>query len=124
MPQFTGPVTTAGTSYAGMDDALVGGGYKVVADNTDRDALPDSRRKAGMEVYVQSTGKRFRLGGSVGAWTWTEIPELLAPNATAPNGAVTGVAKGQLYPQLNAGGTFVERVWFFDGTVGANTGWK
>lgn len=73
MPLIAGPITVGGSGYAAVDDSLVSGGLRVVADAAERDAIPDSRRKAGMEVFTASDGKAWRLSGSVGAWSWSEI---------------------------------------------------
>lgn len=68
MPTIIGPIVPGGSDYAGMDDLYLAGGFRVVTNLTDRDAIPTSRRKAGMEVYVQQTGVRYRLKTNLTEW--------------------------------------------------------
>jgi len=58
------------------------GGYRTVATNTDRDAIPTPRREQGMLVYVTATGMTWRLGADLA--TWTEYAG--AVGATGPAG--------------------------------------
>ena len=58
------------------------GGYRSVASNADRDAIPTPRREAGMLVYVTATGLSWRLGSDL--TTWTEYAG--AVGATGPAG--------------------------------------
>lgn len=46
----------------------------------------------------------------------------LTPDTVEPEGVKVGPAKGVMYAQINGGGTIV-RLWVFNGTIGANTGW-
>jgi len=69
------------------------GGYRTVATNTDRDAIPTPRREEGMLVFVTATGKVWRLGADLATWTeqtsastWAGItgkPSTFAPSAHA-----------------------------------------
>jgi hypothetical protein len=45
------------------------GGYRSVADTTERDAIPQLRREAGMLVCVLADGKVWRLGDNLTTWT-------------------------------------------------------
>ena len=51
-------------------EALYGkGGYRTVASNADRDAIPSARREAGMLVHVTATGLLWQLGGDLTTWS-------------------------------------------------------
>lgn len=63
-----------GNSYPILDDRWVAGGYKVVADNTERDALDAAGLKPGSAVYVQSTGLTHRVDSIVqGVISWADF---------------------------------------------------
>ena len=47
------------------------GGYRSVADATERDAIPTLRREAGMLVWVTSLQKQYRLESDL--TTWSEV---------------------------------------------------
>jgi hypothetical protein len=68
------------------------GGYRTVASNAERDAIPAPRREQGMLVFVTATGRTWRLGADLSAWTeqvagagsWDDItgkPSTFAPSA-------------------------------------------
>lgn len=67
-------VTTDG-SYAEptwltrVDDGIVAGGFRVVADATAREAIPAAERKAGMIACLDSDGSYWSLNDS--PWTYT-----------------------------------------------------
>lgn len=44
------------------------GGYRSVADITQRNAIPTARREAGMLVYVQSDGVIYQLAANLTTW--------------------------------------------------------
>jgi hypothetical protein len=44
------------------------GGYRSVANATQRNAIPAARREAGMLVYVQDTGVIFQLAPDLSSW--------------------------------------------------------
>jgi len=44
------------------------GGYRSVANVTQRNAIPTARREAGMLVYVQDTGVIFQLAPDLSSW--------------------------------------------------------
>lgn len=62
-----------GVSVA-IDDSLLIGGWRVVADIPARDAIPMSRRKEGMYVNVVSEFKTYSLIGGVDNAYWQEVP--------------------------------------------------
>jgi len=47
------------------------GGYRSVANLTERDGIPSLRREAGMVVFVTSLQKEYRL--EIDLTTWTEV---------------------------------------------------
>jgi hypothetical protein len=52
-----------------MEDTYIRGGWHCVADDAARDALPTGARKAGMRMYVASTGFTWTLvGTNLTAW--------------------------------------------------------
>jgi len=53
--------------------ALYGkGGYRSVANTTERDAITTLRREPGMLVYVSATGLIYRLESDLTTWTALE----------------------------------------------------
>lgn len=69
------------------------GGYRTVATNTDRDAIPTPRREEGMLVYVLGTGKTWRLGADLS--TWTEYAGAVGATGPAGSAGPTGPAGSQ-----------------------------
>ena len=65
---FIAPTDSTDT-YATHDDVYGKGGWRSVADNTARDAIPADRRKEGMAVYVIATGKTYFLDSGLVSWT-------------------------------------------------------
>lgn len=58
--------------------ALYGrGGYRTVASNAERDAIPANRREAGMLVWVSDTQKAWRMDANL--TTWTEVTAINEP---------------------------------------------
>lgn len=58
--------------------ALYGlGGYRTVANNGERDAIPALRREVGMLVWVAETQKAWRLNSDLA--TWTEVTAINEP---------------------------------------------
>ena len=49
------------------------GGYREVADNTERDAIPTDRRSNGMIVFVQSSGIEYRLDSGLTNSDWVIV---------------------------------------------------
>jgi hypothetical protein len=60
-----------GADFILVDDSDLGGGYRVVADVTARDAIPASMLKLEMRVVLQDTGKIYRLT-AISPLTWVE----------------------------------------------------
>jgi len=58
-------------SYPSHVAAYGKGGYRSVADQTERNAIPSLRREAGMVVFVTSLQKEYRLDTDL--TTWIEI---------------------------------------------------
>ena len=56
-------------SHASHEARYGKGGYRSVADLTERDAIPALRREAGMLVCVLTDGKVWRLGDNLTTWT-------------------------------------------------------
>ncbi len=61
----------AGNTFYLLEDKYLKGGYQVVANVTDRDAINFNNRKQGMLVYTIGDGKTWRL--NAGLSTWTEV---------------------------------------------------
>lgn len=58
--------------------ALYGrGGYRTVASNAERDAIPQARREAGMLVWVSGTQQAWRMDANL--TTWTEVKAINEP---------------------------------------------
>lgn len=55
--------------YATHEDVFGKGGYMVVADNTERDAIPTARRKEGMIVFSIAGAATYRLNSDLTSWT-------------------------------------------------------
>ena len=56
-------------SHASHEARYGKGGYRSVADLTERDAIPALRREAGMLVCVLTDGKVWKLGDNLTTWT-------------------------------------------------------
>jgi hypothetical protein len=69
MPRVLGPIVPAGPFY-GMQDVYLRGGLRVVANNSERDALPASLRYPGMLALTRDTGAIWRLEADNTTWTW------------------------------------------------------
>lgn len=69
------------TDVHATHEALYGkGGYRSVATTADRDAIPSTRREAGMLVYVLATHQAWRLNDNLTAWIEVQAinePQLL-----------------------------------------------
>jgi hypothetical protein len=60
-------------AYATHDADYGRGGYRSVADITERDAIPDPRRKVGMKVWVNSESKEYQLIADITNGSWVEV---------------------------------------------------
>jgi hypothetical protein len=76
------------------------GGYRTVASDAERDAIPAPRREQGMLVFVTATGMTWRLGSDL--TTWTEGGG--GGGATGPTGPAS-TATGPTGPAGPAGTT-------------------
>jgi hypothetical protein len=59
--------------FATHNDKYGRGGFRVCDTLADRDAIPDLRRKEGMWVKVQQTGRVYELSGGILNTHWIEI---------------------------------------------------
>lgn len=96
MPKLTGKLVRNNVTdtYALLEDLLMQGGFKVVVDQTERDALPSSVRKDGMLVYNQADTNFYQLQGGVsnGDWAlWNSGPQDLQSVLDAGNSATKTV---------------------------------
>jgi hypothetical protein len=72
MAEFSGTVKLTGVitppddtdTFAVFEDTYGRGGYRAVADNTERDAITSDRRKIGMMVHVSGTNVTYILTGA------------------------------------------------------------
>jgi hypothetical protein len=64
------PFDTADT-HASHEARYGKGGYRSVADATERDAIPQLRREVGMLVWVTYLKKQYRLESDL--TTWSEV---------------------------------------------------
>ena len=69
---FIAPTDSADT-YAVTDDTYGRGGYRAVANTTERDAISTDRRKIGMLVRNNADGKFWTLVGGLANVNWTEV---------------------------------------------------
>ena len=60
-------------TYAVFEDIWGKGGYRVVDDNTARDAIPDLRRKLGMLTYNTAEQKFYQLKTGITNSDWEEV---------------------------------------------------
>lgn len=65
------------------------GGFMSVADITARDAIPNSRRKLGLAVYVQSTATTYVLAGGLTNASWTNLISSASSYASGFSGVAT-----------------------------------
>lgn len=56
--------------FAVVRDTQILGGFRSVADETERDAITTERRVEGMRVYVRSTSKLYELSGGTSNADW------------------------------------------------------
>ena len=72
--QIVGKIDTRnGLEYPVLDESDVTGGYKSVADSTERNDIPASRRKEGMLVKEISTSKFYTLIGGITDTYWIQV---------------------------------------------------
>lgn len=60
-------------TYATHEDTYGKGGWKSVVDITERNAIPQERRKIGMAVYVQEDGQIYVLKDGTSNLNWVTL---------------------------------------------------
>jgi hypothetical protein len=60
-------------TYATHEDTYGKGGWRSVVDITERDSIPQERRKIGMAVYVQSEGQIYVLKDGTSNLNWVNF---------------------------------------------------
>lgn len=124
MPYISGSVPVTGfvaptdsnDTYPSHDETYGKGGYRTVADITERNSIPAGRRKNGMKVYVLSNGVEYVLGSGLLDADWgvsknsalslDTVADLAALSGTGlPNGAWFHVS-GRLSAFDGGGGWF------------------
>lgn len=75
------------------------GGYRSVANVTLRNAIPNTRREAGMLVYVQADGVIYQLGGDLTTWVPMTLSGALAGLSDAQ---IQNIAEGDLLRYSNS----------------------
>ena len=100
--KVVGNLTTNGTAdtYPTHLDVLGYGGYRVVTDITERNAIPTQRRKYGMLVYVQSDDNLYVLRDvALGNTNWTNLSAQITPTSLGQlsNLSVSGVIEGGVF---------------------------
>lgn len=83
--------TALSDSYPSHTEEFGKGGFRAVADNTERDAITTDRRKQGMLVYVNGTGSTWQLGAGLTNADWTLYS---VGGGAAPTITITGDATG------------------------------
>ncbi|TAJ51233.1 MAG: hypothetical protein EPO58_12880, partial [Chitinophagaceae bacterium] len=101
--KILGYITTNGSaSYPTHKDSLGHGGYRVVADITERDAITTERRKYGMMVYVQSNNTAYILrDATLGNANWVNF---LSVTGTVSADQLSGTLTTALQPNITAVG--------------------
>ncbi len=106
-----GPVVPFDTTdtHASHEAKYGKGGFRTVADTTERDAIPSARREAGMLVYVTAADTVYQLGGDLTTWAeftvasvadWADItgkPSVFPPDTAA----LAAVATSNSYNDLS-----------------------
>lgn len=61
-------IPKGGNKWYVLEDKYIRGGFQVVADEAERDAIEPDNRKAGMLVMVQATNKIYQMETSLTSW--------------------------------------------------------
>lgn len=69
MPNIYGKLNPQSSTYPAVDSIHVHGGLATVATVAERDALPASRRRAGMLVYCADSDTFYKLGADLTSWS-------------------------------------------------------
>ena len=81
-------------------DAAYGkGGYRSVANTTERNAIPTARREAGMLCYVQADGVIYQLASDLNNWAALTLAGSLAGLSDAQ---IQNIAEGDLLRYSNS----------------------
>jgi hypothetical protein len=123
---FVAPTDSADT-YAAHTEEWGRGGYRTVADVTERNNIPSGRRKSGMIVQVLSPRKFYELGSGLLDADWFEISIKSCPETVdtlvalqaIPASRCGGVVHVLGYLAAYDGGGFVA-VWDSSGTDADN----
>ena len=123
---FVAPTDSADT-YAAHTEEWGRGGFRTVADVTERNAIPSGRRKSGMIVQVLSPRKFYELGSGLLDADWFEISIKSCPETVdtptdlkaIPSSRCGGVVHVLGYSAAYDGGGFVA-VWDSTGTDADN----
>ena len=75
------------------------GGYRSVANITERNAIPTARREAGMLVYVQAEGVIYQLAADLTNWVAMTFAGTLAGLTDAQ---IQNIAEGDLLRYSNS----------------------
>ena len=117
---FISPTDTTDTFPVTAEDYNKGG-YRAVADNTARDAIPAPRRKEGMWVFTTATGKHWLLNSDLVTWTERSFTGTGLSSVSVDNITITGDGTGGNPLVAHAGITSVhtDTTLTGDGTVGS-----
>lgn len=75
------------------------GGYRSVANTTERNAIPTARREAGMLCYVQADGVIYQLASDLNNWVALTLAGSLAGLSDAQ---IQNIAEGDLLRYSNS----------------------
>src|SRR5664279_321031 len=86
---LVGYIKTTGPTdvYPTHIDSLQKGGYRIVKDYLERDAISTLRRKAGMLVYEQLSDSMYILKGGIANTDWAPY----TPSTVTTNANLTGM---------------------------------
>lgn len=82
-------------TYATHDEQFGQGGFRTVATITDRNNIPNARRKEGMIVMVKSPRKFYQLGPSLLDADWYEVALKSCPEYVATLADLKQIAKAR-----------------------------
>lgn len=99
---FVAPTDDADT-FAAHTEEWGRGGYRTVANITERNAIPAGRRKEGMRVYVVSTGLEYVLGSGLLDADWSAGKSVTNVATIADLEALnsSGIQNGAMFHVLN-----------------------
>ncbi len=62
-----------------VDDTNIRGGYQILPNQDAINAIPQSKRKEGMQAFSQDTSVLYTLGTDLVTWTVTMVPNSSVP---------------------------------------------